>query len=164
MTKKSNSEDKAMRDEKAETKKKAAPSVKSALVTIENAIEEIERQFDSYIQNVGAGVLNDIMNEVRKSDKDGRYEDKIDGQITIRLAKEGLKLTLTAKTQVVVKEVHKDEFAAISADPKQPELPGIQKKAPAKTITGGENAENGKGETEKTGDADPAQGGTPEEN
>jgi len=142
MTKPLSADEKAKREEEREAAKKGNPASTKGAVTIDTAIEEIEGQLQDYIGNVGASVFSQMAAEVRKMAKEGVFEDKVDGQIALRLSKEGLKLTLVAKTQVVVKEVHKDEFSAIVSNPQQPELPmngnGDGKKL--EVISGGEVA------------------------
>ena len=114
----------ALRDEANRKKGKHAAGEK--VVTIEDALNGIEEQFGEYIKNVGFSVLDMIAREIRKLAKEGINDDKVEGTIVLRVFKEGLKLTLNAKSVVVVKDVQRDEFTSLTSDPSNPVLPGME--------------------------------------
>jgi hypothetical protein len=130
MTKPLTSEQKDERaTERAATKGKATARTP---VTIETAIKDLTDKFSSYIRNVGDGTFLEMVQEIRKLQKEGTFEDSVDAVIQLKLGKEGLKLTLGAKSNVTKKTSHKEDWGAIVSDPVQPYLPGIKKDAKGK--------------------------------
>ena len=130
-------------------------------VTIETSITDLEKQFSAFIGNVGMGTFVEMAQEVRKLQKDGVFEDRVEAVIQLKLGKEGLKLTMGAKSNVTKKASHKEDWGSIESDPAQQELPGLEKGTQARKIKSIEAGEINPGSF-KPGqdDAPPAEGET----
>lgn len=119
-------EEKAAEDIARDEAKRKKQAAGAKPITIEDAINGLEEQFAEYIKNVGFSVLDAMCREVRKSEKEGTINDKVEGTIVLRITKEGLKLVLSAKSVVTVKDVQKDEYTSLTSDPSNPTLPGME--------------------------------------
>jgi hypothetical protein len=121
MTKPLSQEQKEAREsERSATKGK--PTAKSP-VTIETAIADLDKKFDTFIKNVGHGTFSEMVQEVRKLQKDGVFTDRVEAVIQLKLGKEGLKLTMGAKSNVTKKVSHKEDWGSIESNPAQLDLP-----------------------------------------
>jgi hypothetical protein len=126
MTKPLSQEQKEAREsERSATKGK---STAKSPVTIETAIADLDKKFDTFIKNVGHGTFSEMVQEVRKLQKDGVFEDRVEAVIQLKLGKEGLKLTMGAKSNVTKKVSHKEDWGSIESNPAQPELPIVAPK------------------------------------
>jgi hypothetical protein len=140
MTKPLTQEEKDEREaERAAIKGKATAKVP---VNIETSINDLEKKFVSFIANIGGGTFSEMVDEARKLQKDGVFEDHVEAVIQLKLGKEGLKLTMGAKSAVTKKVSRKNDWGTIEADPAQQELPGLEKSRKVKpqvaTIEAGE--------------------------